>query len=210
VPSQRCAALLRAAGVPHAKVSITRPGFPVAPDGPPRPIEAAIVVAREDAQRARLAPLTAALAGLPLAYVVAERAGDVELQRIASAPLVVFADTSDPWGLLGTAALAGGALVVAFAESPFLEVMPPEACIVVNDTAAAAEVLHQLRDDSNAFIERGPRAAREMGRRSPDLQAGRRIRELGRAQVHGVTDPRTLAMTAAIAATMSERVVQHG
>jgi hypothetical protein len=41
-----------------------------------------------------------------------------------------------------------------------------------------------------------------MSRRSPDLHAGRRIRELGRAIVHGAVDPSTLAMTYEIAATM--------
>jgi GT2 family glycosyltransferase len=210
VPSQRAAALLLAAGVAPGIVSITRPGFPVAPDAPPRRVETAIVVAREGATRTRLAPLTAALGRIPVEHVVAERVDDGALKRIASAPLVVFADTGDPWGLIGTAALAGGALVVAFAESPFLEVMPPEACIVVNDTAGAAEVLQRIQNDPFAFTECGPRAAREMARRSPDLQAGRRIRELGRALIHGVTDPRTLAMSDAIAATMSERAALRG
>jgi hypothetical protein len=41
-----------------------------------------------------------------------------------------------------------------------------------------------------------------MARLSPDLHTGRRIRELGRALVHPIVDPRSLAMTAAIAATM--------
>jgi len=39
---------------------------------------------------------------------------------------------------------------------------------------------------------------------SSDLHAGRRIRELGRALVHGVADPHRLAMTPAIAATMHD------
>jgi hypothetical protein len=88
--------------------------------------------------------------------------------------------------------------------------MPPEACVVVNDTAAAADALRLIREHPGAFIERGPRAAREMARRSPDLQAGRRIRELGRAIVHGTVDPRTLAMTDAIAVTMTEQGALHG
>ena len=210
VPSRRSARLLRAAGVPPENVSITRPGFPVPANAPPRAIENAIVIARATATPSRLAPLTAALAGIPVERIVAERADHTALQRIGNAPLVVFADTGDPWGLLGTAALAGGALVVAFAESPFLEVMPPEACVVVNDTAAAADALRLIREHPGAFIERGPRAAREMARRSPDLQAGRRIRELGRAIVHGTVDPRTLAMTDAIAVTMTEQGALHG
>jgi hypothetical protein len=43
-----------------------------------------------------------------------------------------------------------------------------------------------------------------MWRVSSELHAGRRIRELGRALVHGVIDPHTLAMSAAIAATMRD------
>jgi hypothetical protein len=42
-----------------------------------------------------------------------------------------------------------------------------------------------------------------------DVQAGRRIRELGRTLIHGVVDPRTLAMTEALAATMNECSVAH-
>ena len=210
VPSRRSAKLLRAAGVPPENISVTRPGFAVPAGAPPRAIESAIIISRATATPSRLAPLTAALAGLPVERIIAERADDAALQRIANAPLVVFADAGDPWGLLGTAALAGGALVIAFAESPFLEIMPPEVCIVVNDTAAAADALHLIRDHPAAFVERGPRAAREMARRSPDLQTGRRIRELGRTIVHGPVDPRTLAMTEAIAATMNEPDAQHG
>ena len=210
VPSHRGAELLHAAGVAKDAVSITRPGFAVPPNRPPRPIEGAIVVARAATTASRLAPLTAALAGMPTERIVTERADDAAVQRIGAAALVVFADEGDAWGLLGTAALAGGALVVAFADSPFLETMPPEACVVVADTAAAADALHAIVEDPEPYIARGPRAAREMARRSPDLHSGRRIRELGRALIHGVVDPHTLAMTAAIAATMRERSSAHG
>lgn len=210
VPSRAAAKLLLAAGVPAERISITRPGFAVPPDAPPRAIENAIVIARATATPSRIAPLSAALEGMPLERIVAERADDAALQRIGNAALVVFADISDPWGLLGTAALAGGALVIAFAGSPFLEVVPPDTCIVVNDTAAAADALRLVRDHPEAFAGRGPRAAREMARRSPDLQTGRRIRELGRAIVHGAVDPRTLQMTETIAATMNEQSAVHG
>jgi hypothetical protein len=75
---------------------------------------------------------------------------------------------------------------------------------VVNDAAAAADALHAIHDRPKDFMPLGPRAAREMARLSSDLHAGRRIRELGRQLVHGVVDPHTLAMTAAIAATMRD------
>ncbi|HEY5365315.1 MAG TPA: hypothetical protein VIL19_02480, partial [Casimicrobiaceae bacterium] len=204
VPSHRGAALLQTAGVAPESISVTRPGFAVPPDRPARPIESAIVVVREATTASRLAPLTAALAGMPVQRIATERADDAAVQRIRGAALVVFADTGDPWGLLGTAALAGGALVVAFAGSPFLETLPAEACIVVDDTATAADALRALRGDPAAFVARGPRAAREMSRLSSDLHAGRRIRELGRALIHGVVDPLTLAMTATVAATMRD------
>jgi GT2 family glycosyltransferase len=204
VPSHRSAALLRAAGVAPNAISVTRPGFAVPPGTPARPLARAVIVARSGIAAANVTPLTAALAGMPVERVIAERADAAALRLIGAAPLVVFADIGDPWGLLGTAALAGGALVVAFAGSPFLETMPPEACVVVDDTAAAADALHAIYDDPQSYLERGPRAAREMARRSPDLHCGRRIRELGRALVHGVVDPHTLAMNAAIAATMHD------
>ena len=88
--------------------------------------------------------------------------------------------------------------------------MPAHVCVVVSDIAAAVESLRAIRDNPDAFGARGPRAAREMSRIASDVQAGRRIRELGRAIVHGVVDPNTLAMTAAIAATMNERSAAHG
>jgi GT2 family glycosyltransferase len=204
VPSNRAATLLNAAGIEHDRISITRPGFPVRADLPARAIESAVIVASAGSTASRLAPLTAALAGIPVERIVTERADDAALQLIGNAPLVVFADPGDAWGLLGTLALASGALVVAFAGSPFLETLPPDACVAVDDTAAAAGALHAIRDDPAAFIERGPRAARELSRLSSDLHAGRRIRELGRAIVHGVVDPLTLAMTPAIAATMRD------
>jgi GT2 family glycosyltransferase len=204
VPSRRTAALLNAAGIAHENISITRPGFPVRPNLPPRPIESATIVARAASTAAQLAPLTAALTGIPLDRIMTERADDAAVRQISNAPLVVFADTGDAWGLLGTAALAGGALVVAFAGSPFLETLPSDACVVVDDTAGAADALHAIHHDPAAYIERGPRAARELARLSSDLHAGRRIRELGRALIHGVVDPHTLAMTPAIAATMRD------
>jgi len=61
VPSRRAAALLNAAGIARDITSITRPGFPVRPNLPPRPIEGAIIVARAAGAASRLAPLTAAL-----------------------------------------------------------------------------------------------------------------------------------------------------
>jgi GT2 family glycosyltransferase len=204
VPSQRTADLLRSAGVARDIISVTRPGFAVPRSEPPRPIESALVVQRLATPASRTMPLITALAGTPVDRIVAERADDDTVKRIAAASLVVFADAGDPWGLLGTAALAGGAVVVAFADSPFLETIPPEACVVVGDTAAAAEAVHAIHDDPAAYTVRGPRAAREMARLSSDLHAGRRIRELGRALVHGVVDPHTLAMTAAIAETMRD------
>jgi GT2 family glycosyltransferase len=210
VPSRRGKNLLREAGVAPERIAITRPGFPVAPNGPARPVNRAIVVARATATASRLAPLTAALTDFPVERIVAERVDDAAVRRIGAAPLVVFADTGDPWGLLGTAALAGGALVIAPPESPFLEVMPPEAYIAADDIVAAVDAMHAIRDRPGAFTDRGPRAAREIARRSPDLQSGRRVRELGRVLVHGAVDPRALAMTEAIAATMREQAALHG
>ena len=210
VPSQRCAQLLHAADVVAEAVSITRPGFAVSPESAARPVTGAVLVRREASTASRVAPLIAALAGVPVEEIVAERADATAVRRIAAAPLVVFADEGDPWGLLGGTALAGGALVVAFGGSAFLETMPADVCVAVRDTAAAVEAVRAIRDNPDAFLARGPRAAREMSRVCSDVQAGRRIRELGRAIVHGVVDPATLAMTEAIAATMNERSAAHG
>jgi GT2 family glycosyltransferase len=204
VPSQRSATLLHEAGIAPHGISITRPGFPVAPNGRPRPLMNAIVIAREATTEIAVTPLLGALSDMPVERIAAERADDAALQRIGAAPLVVFADCGDAWGLLGTAALAGGALVVAFTGSPFLETLPPDTCVVVDDTAAAAAALRTILVAPEAFTARGPRAAREMSRLSSDLHAGRRVRELGREIVHGVVDPHTLAMTEAIAATMHD------
>jgi GT2 family glycosyltransferase len=210
VPSQQSATLLREAGVAPAAIAVTRPGFAVPPATPPRAITHAIVVQRADTAESQIAPLVAALGALPTERLVTERADDAALLRIAGAPLVVFGDHGDAWGLLGTAALAGGALVIGFTGSPFLETVPPEACVIVDGAAPAADAVRTVVAEPAAFVARGPRAARELARLSPDLHAGRRIRELGRAIVHGVVDPRTLAMTDAIGATMRERAGIHG
>ena len=204
VPSQRSADLLIAAGVARSQISVTRPGFPVGPAGAERRIDSALVVQRAATPSSRTMPLITALAGTAVERFTAERVDARALKQIAAAPLVVFADFGDPWGLIGTAALAGGAVVVAHAGSPFLETFPADACVVVKDAAAAADALHAIHDKPQDFVPLGPRAAREMARLSSDLHAGRRIRELGRQIVHGVVDPHTLAMTAAIAATMRD------
>jgi GT2 family glycosyltransferase len=204
VPSQCGADLLVAAGIERRHVSVTRPGFPVTPNASERFIGSAIVVQRLATPAARTMPIITALTGAAVERITAERVDAKTLKQIADAPLVVFADLGDPWGLLGTAALAGGAVVVAYAGSPFLETMPPGACVVVANPAEAADALHAIHDDPKAYMPLGPRAAREMSRLSSDLHAGRRIRELGRQLIHGVVDPLTLAMTPAIAATMRD------
>lgn len=209
VPSQHGAALLRAAGIAASAISITRPGFAPTPTVSPQTLDEALIVRRAATPATSVTPLIAALNGMTVQHIIAENADAADVQRIGTAALVVFADAGDSWGLLGTAALAGGALVVAFAESPFLEIVPPEACVVVSDMAAAADALRAIAGDPAAFLARGPRAAREMARRCPDIQTGRRIRELGRALVHGVTDSHALAMTSAIATTMRERRAIH-
>jgi GT2 family glycosyltransferase len=210
VPSEHGAALLRDAGIAAAAIAVTRPGFPVASPQAARAITQAIIVHREETAETLIAPLVTALGALPAERLAAERVDDAALTRLASAPLVVFADRGDAWGLLGTCALAGGALVVGFAGSPFLETVPPEACVIVDDTALAADAVRTIVAEPAAFVARGPRAARELARLSPDLHAGRRIRELGRAILHGVVDPQSLAMTEAIGATMREAVASHG
>ena len=129
VPSGQCRTLLREAGASAESIAIVRPGFPVPPPAPPRDVTSAIVLSCTDTAPAKVDPLIAALHGLPVERALAENADAGLLARIGAAPLVVFADSGDAWGLLGTAALAGGALVVAFAGSPFLEIMPPESCI---------------------------------------------------------------------------------
>ena len=202
VPSERARSFLREALIPATTISIVRPGFAVPANGPPRNVTSAILVHRADTPATSIGPLVAALGYLPTERIVAGDADSAAVARIGAAPFVVFADAGDAWGLLGTAALAGGALVVAFDGSPFLEIMPPESCIIVDSTDLAADVVRTVIAEPAAFVARGPRAAREMSRRSPDLHAGRRIRELGRAFVHGAVDPLTLAMTPAIAATM--------
>jgi GT2 family glycosyltransferase len=210
VPSYRGAELLRAAGVAETDVSVTRPGFPVPPDRAPRELTRAVVVRRAATPEAVVDTLVAALGPIPVERLIAERADDDAVARLGAAALVIFADGGDDWGLLGTAALAGGALVGAQAGSPFLEILPPQACVIVEDAAMAADAVRTIVHEPDSFNARGPRAARELARRSPDLHAGRRIRELGRMQVHGAADPLTLEMTPAIAATMRERGAAHG
>jgi GT2 family glycosyltransferase len=210
VPSQRSALLLHDAGIAPADVSVTRPGFPVPADRPPRELTHAVIVRRAGTPDAIVDALAAAIGKLPAERLTAERVDSAAVARLAGAPLVIFADGGDDWGLLGTAALAGGALVVAHAGSPFLEIVPPQACVIVEDDEMAADAARTIVQEPAAFTGRGPRAAREMARRSPDLHAGRRIRELGRAQVHGAADPHALAMTPAIAATMREREPARG
>jgi hypothetical protein len=210
VPSYRSAALLRDAGVDAHAVAVTRPGFGAATSVAPRALTNAIVVAREATAEAGITPILAALGALTVERMPAERADDAALARLAAAPLVVFADDGDAWGLLGAAALAGGALVVAPARSAFLEIVPPDACVAVDDAAALADAVRAIVAEPQALLDRGPRAAREMGRRSTSMHAGRRLRELGREQVYGAVDPRTLAMTPALAATLREREVIHG
>lgn len=203
VPSQRCRKLLLEAGLTPGDIAIVRPGFPVPPkNAPARAISNAIVVHCKTTPPAAVQRLVDALGTVPAERIVAEDADDAAVARIGAAPLVIFADTGDAWGFLGTAALAGGALVVAFTGSAFLEIMPPEACIIVDGTTLAGDAIRAIVAEPDAFVARGPRAAREMSRRSPDLHAGRRIRELGRAFIHGAVEPATLAMTPAIAATM--------
>jgi GT2 family glycosyltransferase len=209
VPSQRSAEFLCAAGIAPAAVSITRPGFAAAPNTGPRSLIAAVLVHRAATPFAHVEPLLSALTGIPTETIVAENVDASALGRISNAPLVVFADLGDPWGLLGGSALAGGALVVAFDGSAFLETVPPDICITAGNTAAAASAAHAIRAGFDAFRQRGPRAAREMSRVASDVQAGRRIRELGRALVHGVVDPLSLAMSDAIAVSMAERAL-HG
>jgi hypothetical protein len=210
VPTKRCADLLLAVGIAPNAISLTRPGFAVRPYPAPRPIESAVLVHRQATTTSRIAPLMAALTRMPVDDIIVQRADGEALARIANASLVVFADPGDAWGLLGGTALAGGALVVAPKSSPFLEVLPGHACLVADDTAGLVDALHMIHDDPYAFIDYGTRAARSMSRVASDIQAGRRIRELGRALVHGVVDPRTLAMNDAIAATMSEPGVLDG
>jgi GT2 family glycosyltransferase len=210
VPSYRAAERLWAAGVAETDVSVTRPGFPVPPDRPPRELTRAVVVRRAATPEALVERLVAALGPIPAERLIAERADDAAVARLGAAPLVIFADGGDDWGLLGTAALAGGALVLAPAGSPFLEIVPPQACVIVEDAAMAADAVRTIVHEPASFNARGPRAARELARRSPDLHAGRRIRELGRMQVHGAADPLGLAMTPAIAATMRERDAADG
>ena len=209
VPSQRNAEFLCAAGIAPEAISVTRPGFAAAPHEASRALDAAVVVHRSATPFAQIEPLLAALGGIPTETLVAENVDAGALQRIANAPLVAFADLGDPWGLIGGSALAGGALVVAFDESPFLETVARDSCVSVESMAAAVTALEAIRTDFDAFRERGPRAAREMSRVASDVQAGRRIRELGRALVHGVVDPLSLAMSDAIAASMAEGVL-HG
>ena len=126
-------------------------------------------------------------------------------RRSSSSPMPAIA-----WGLLGTCALAGGALVAGLAGSPFLETVPADACVIVAAPALLADAVRAIIAEPAAFVARGPRAARELARLSPDLHAGRRIRELSRAIAHGVADPHTLAMTEAIGATMREAAAVHG
>jgi GT2 family glycosyltransferase len=202
VPSERSRNALREAGVPASSIAIVRPGFPVPPHPEPREITHAILIASPDTTPECIEQFTAAFGELPLERIATDRADTAAVTRVGNAPLVVFADSGDAWGFIGTAALAGGALVVAFAGSPFLDIMPPEACIIVDDVEFATDAVRTILLEPAAFVARGPRAAREMSRRSPDLHAGRRIRELGRAIVHGAVDPLTLAMTSDIAATM--------
>lgn len=200
VPSNRAAALLREAGLPARRVHVTRPGFPVVDDPALRPLSAAVVIRSDRTDAVRVDQIRAAFGPIAIRTVIAEQADFETVEDVRNAPLVVFVDEGDPWGLLGTAALSGGALTIAPSRSPFLETAPADVFVGLPDEHDAADAVYDVLAHPERFIERGPLAARELARRLPDVYAGRRVRELGRAFVHGITDVRTLSMTDALAA----------
>jgi GT2 family glycosyltransferase len=202
VPSPRSAALLIAAGVDAARVAVTRVGFAPNAAAHVRALTSAIVVSRTTTADAGARAIAAALGTIPAERLIAEEADDAALARIAASPLVVFADAGDAWGFLGTAALAGGALVVAPAASPFLDIVPADAYVAVDDAADLANAVRNIGAKPATFLERGPLAARELARRNTDQMAAQRVRELGRALVHGVIATDALTMNAERAGTL--------
>ena len=192
VASLQAALLLENAGVDRERIHVTRIGF--APRVRSAETNTAIVVASRSIPPGRMNDIVRALQPVATETILLEDLNTRRIERIRSASYVVFADRGDTWGLAGTAALAAGAAVVAVAGAPFLEIVPPEACTIVDQSAIAFAARDLVRNEIAAAKLR-ERAAEEMARRHPDVYAGRRIRELARAHVHGAVDPRSLSMT---------------
>ncbi len=125
VPSQRGAELLRAAGVAHGSIAITRPGFAVPASEPPRPIAGAIVVQRLGTPPAED---VAAQHGARCDPGRAHRRRTRRRRGGAADPHGRASWCSPTRAMRGVCSALrrspGGALVVAFAASPFLETMP--------------------------------------------------------------------------------------
>jgi GT2 family glycosyltransferase len=184
VPSHAAAALLEAAGVGRRRIAVTRLGWPPAQlDGERREV---LLVARDPTVAATLARRIGAI---PL---VTARLDAAALQRLRGALVVAFADGGDGWCAAGGAALSGGACVVAPPDAPFLELAPADAFVAAR-SATVADAARACAADAAAARERGAYAARMAARLHPDVNAGRRVRELARGFVYGVPDPRRFA-----------------
>jgi GT2 family glycosyltransferase len=197
VPSQRARGFAIDAGVDPRRIAIVHLGF--AGVDPPARSDRVVVVTTRDVPPARLQAIERAVAPARTLVVDADAADDAARDAVRSARTVAFASAGDAWGLLGGEALAAGALVVAPADAPFLEYLPSDAFVGAESADAVADAAAAVRADPDVFASRGPRARREIVRRLPDVYAGHRVRELARTLVHGVPDPRTVAITPEIA-----------
>ncbi|MDB5039432.1 MAG: hypothetical protein JWN27_158 [Candidatus Eremiobacteraeota bacterium] len=197
VPSQRAKRFAIDAGVDPRRVAIVHLGF-ACEDPPPR-FDRVVVVTTRDAPPARLKAIERAVAPASTLVIDAEAADDAARDAVRSARTVVFASAGDAWGLLGGEALAAGALVVAPVDAPFLEYLPSDAFVGAESADAVADAAAAVRADPELFASHALRARREIVRRLPDVYAGHRVRELARTFVHGVPDPRAVAITPEIA-----------
>lgn len=200
VPSDRARELLIDAGIAPERLRVTRLGFP-APQARALGDGGAIVVADEGVPAQRLAELRAALGGAATP-VDAARCSAYDLLRIRSASLVVFAGDGDPWGLLGGEALAAGAVVVARRSAPFAERLPADAFVALDDPELLADAAADVQREPERYAERGRRAQFEVTHQLADVNAAHRIRELGRALVHGAIGPATGTIAPDVAAAL--------
>ena len=102
---------------------------------------------------------------MPVEEIVAERADAAALQRIAAAPLVVFADEGDPWGLARRRRRWPAAHSSSRSRAArFSKRCRPMSAIVADDTAAAGSAARDSRRPRRVSRTRTARGARDVAR----------------------------------------------
>jgi hypothetical protein len=201
VPSNALRDEIVAHGVPRARVQTIR--FP--PSGTPRTtshLRDAVILVASGAEAASASTLALGRAlGTVRWRALALDAPSFSLDAVRNADLVIVAD-DDRWGIVVTEALAHGALVVAPAGTPSLEIFPEAAYVVVPDGVPLAAAVAEVRARFDAFAPCAQRGAREVARRLPVEHAGARLRALAVEAAHGVPSADLVAVTPARAAAL--------